>query len=58
MILPTFRFSISHAGGIFQLGSVTIEWANTIPQGSQLMGQSYWGWTTVIFPDDVWFFGK
>jgi hypothetical protein len=58
MILPTLRLTTSHAGGIFQLGSITIEWANTIPQGTQLMGQSRWGWTTVLFTNDVWFFGR
>jgi hypothetical protein len=58
MILPTLRLTTSHAGGIFQLGPVTIEWANTIPEGSQLVGQPCWGWTTVLFPNDVWFFGK
>lgn len=58
MILSTLRFTTSHAGGIFQLGPITVEWANTIPQGTQLMGQSHWGWTKVLFPNEVWFFGK
>lgn len=58
MTLPTLRFTISHAGGFFQLGPVTVEWANTIPKGSQLVGQPFWGWTTVMLSTDVWFFGR
>jgi hypothetical protein len=56
--LPSFRISISHAGGIIQIGATTIEWANAVPPGTQLMGQPQWGWTAVIFPTDYWFFGR
>lgn len=55
---PSLRLSVSHAGGIFQIGAATIEWANTVTPGTQLMGQPYWGWTTVIFPTNYWFFGR
>ena len=54
----SFRFSITDVGGLIQIGNTTIEWTNTRPPGTQLMGAPFWGWTTVVFPTRHWYFGR
>jgi len=46
-LLPCF--AITSSGGQFQWRELKIEWLNSIPPGSQLVGPSRWGLTSIQY---------
>jgi hypothetical protein len=56
MTFPTITLS-SMGGRIAWGDALELAWSNSVAPGCQLMGQPYWGWTTIAIGSRGWFFG-